>query len=67
MPESADISRPVEGHHEDLVTAPDEGRSRAVLRASLGRRTQAALWALRAFAVLVTFMVVYAFVAQLHP
>ncbi len=40
--------------------------ARPVTRASLGRRTRTALWALRVFVILVTLMVVYAFVTQLH-
>ncbi|MGB9282260.1 MAG: hypothetical protein WCB57_19610 [Pseudonocardiaceae bacterium] len=43
-----------------------ERTSRAVPRASLGRRARMALWALRVFAILVTFMVIYAFVVQLQ-
>ncbi len=39
--------------------------SEPIPRASLGRRAWAALWALRAFAVIVTFLVIYAFVAEL--
>lgn len=40
--------------------------SRPVPRAQLGSRTTAALWALRVFCVVVSLMVVYAFIAQLH-
>ncbi len=40
--------------------------SRPVPRAQLGARTTAALWALRVFAVLVSAMVVYTFIAELH-
>jgi hypothetical protein len=40
--------------------------SRPVTRAILPRRTTAALWALRAAAVVLSGMVVYTFVAQLH-
>ena len=39
--------------------------SRPVPRAQLGPRASVALWALRAFALIVSFMVVYAFVHQL--
>lgn len=34
--------------------------------ARLGARTSAALWALRVFVLVVSFMVIYTFVAQLH-
>jgi hypothetical protein len=40
--------------------------SRPVPRASLGARASAALWALRIFAVAVSVMVVYTFVASLQ-
>jgi hypothetical protein len=40
--------------------------SRPVARAALSSRTIAALWALRVFVVLVSLMVVYTFVEQLH-
>jgi len=40
--------------------------SRPVPRAHLGARTAALLWALRVFCVLVSLMVVYAFIAALH-
>jgi hypothetical protein len=40
--------------------------SRPVPRAALGPRATAALWALRAFVVLVGLMVIYTFVHQLH-
>ncbi len=36
-----------------------------VPRATLGRRTRVALWALRGFAVIITALVIYAFVATL--
>jgi hypothetical protein len=39
---------------------------RPVARAQLQGRATAALWALRVFVVLVSLMVVYAFVEQLH-
>jgi hypothetical protein len=35
-------------------------------RAPLGPRTRAALWALRVFVVLVSLMVIYTFIYQLH-
>jgi hypothetical protein len=40
--------------------------SRPVSRAPLGPRAIAALWALRVFAVAVSAMVIYTFVASLH-
>jgi hypothetical protein len=40
--------------------------SRPVARAALSSRTIAALWALRVFVVLVSLMVIYTFVEQLH-
>jgi len=40
--------------------------SRPVPRAQLGARTTAALWAMRVFCVVVSLMVVYAFIATLH-
>jgi hypothetical protein len=40
--------------------------SRPVARAALSSRTVAALWALRVFVVLVSLMVIYTFVEQLH-
>ena len=40
--------------------------SRPVPRALLGARATASLWALRVFVVLVSLMVIYTFIAQLH-
>jgi hypothetical protein len=40
--------------------------SRPVRRAALGRRSIAALWALRLFVVVVSLMVIYTFIEQLH-
>jgi hypothetical protein len=40
--------------------------SRPVARAALSSGTIAALWALRVFVVLVSLMVIYTFVEQLH-
>lgn len=40
-------------------------RSRPVARARLGPRARAGLWALRVFAVVLSAMVVYVFIAQL--
>ena len=39
--------------------------SRPVARATLGRHSVAALWALRAFAVAVSLMVIYTFISKL--
>jgi hypothetical protein len=41
-------------------------RSVPVPPASLGGRARAALWLLRVFALIVSFMVIYTFVSQLH-
>ncbi len=41
-------------------------RSIAVPPAQLTRRARAGLWLLRIFALIVSFMVIYTFVAQLH-
>jgi hypothetical protein len=40
--------------------------SRPVPRAPLGSRATAGLWALRVFVVLVSLMVIYTFIDQLH-
>jgi hypothetical protein len=40
--------------------------SRPVPRAALNARAAAGLWALRVFAVLVSLMVIYTFIDQLH-
>ncbi len=40
--------------------------SRPVPRAALSPRATAGLWALRAFVVLVSLMVIYTFIDQLH-
>jgi hypothetical protein len=60
--------RPSEGaelimflEQEQLVS----DRAIAVPQARLGGRAQAALWLLRIFALIVSFMVIYTFVAQL--
>jgi len=39
---------------------------RPVPRAHLSRRTELALWSLRVFAVVLSAMVIYAFIAELH-
>jgi hypothetical protein len=41
-------------------------RAIAVPPASLSARARAALWLLRIFALIVSFMVIYTFVSQLH-
>ena len=41
-------------------------RSIAVAPARLSGRAKAALWILRVFALIVSFMVIYTFVSQLH-
>jgi hypothetical protein len=43
-----------------------EKTSRPVPRAALSARATAALWALRVFVVLVSLMVLYTFIDQLH-
>jgi hypothetical protein len=40
--------------------------SRPVPRAALSARAAAGLWALRVFAVLVSLMIIYTFIDQLH-
>jgi hypothetical protein len=40
--------------------------SKPVARAPLSRRVSAGLWALRVFVVIVSLMVIYTFVDQLH-
>jgi hypothetical protein len=39
---------------------------RPVARAHMGRNAVAALWSLRVFAVIVSLMVIYTFIADLH-
>ena len=41
-------------------------RAIPVTRARIGPRANAALWALRTFVVIVSAMVIYTFIAQLH-
>ncbi len=48
--------------HEQLAS----DRSIAVPPAQLSRRARAALWLLRIFALIVSFMVIYTFVSQLR-
>lgn len=40
--------------------------SRPVARASLSARATTGLWALRVFVIVVSIMVIYTFIAQLH-
>jgi hypothetical protein len=52
-----------------MFLEPDQlarDRSVAVAPAHLSGRTRAALWMLRIFALVVSFMVIYTFVSQLH-
>ena len=63
--------QPQERFEDDLVMHLERGQliaetSRPVPRAALSARTAAALWALRVFAVLVSLMVIYTFIDQLH-
>ena len=44
----------------------EEEMERPLPRAKLGRTAQVGLWALRAFVLVIAFMVVYTFVTQLH-
>jgi hypothetical protein len=44
----------------------DADTAQPVPRAQLSRRARAGLWLLRIFAVIVSAMVVYTFVSQLH-
>jgi hypothetical protein len=41
-------------------------RAKPVPRAELGRATNLALWALRLFVLVVSFMVIYTFIVQLN-
>ncbi|MBV9817699.1 MAG: hypothetical protein JOZ07_05045 [Solirubrobacterales bacterium] len=58
-------------HHDEqliMFLEPDQlviDKSRPVPRAQLSRRASAGLWALRAFVLVVTAMVLYTFFAQL--
>jgi hypothetical protein len=57
--------------HEELIMFLERDqfvrdRSRPVARAPLGRGATRALWALRIFVLVVSFMVIYTFIAQLH-
>jgi hypothetical protein len=63
---------PVDAHFDDeLIMHLERDQlvaetSRPVARADLGARAMAGLWALRVFVVLVSAMVIYTFVDQLH-
>jgi hypothetical protein len=71
-PNQTDRHKPAEpSEDEELVMYLERDqlvsdRSKPVARASLGRRATQALWALRIFVVVVSFMVIYTFIAQLH-
>ncbi|MGO9955792.1 MAG: hypothetical protein ACLP50_07375 [Solirubrobacteraceae bacterium] len=59
------------GDHDELIMflEPDQfvrDRSIAVPPARLNRRARAGLWLLRIFALIVSLMVMYTFIAQLH-
>ena len=56
---------------EELIMflEPDQlvsDRSRPVERAQFARAANLGLWALRVFVLVVSFMVIYTFIAQLH-
>ncbi len=60
---------PREGEELIMFLEPNQlvsDRTVAVPRARLSARARAALWLLRIFALIVTFMVIYTFVTQLH-
>jgi hypothetical protein len=57
--------------HEELIMFLERdqlvsNRSKPVARAQLGRGATQALWALRIFVLVVSFMVIYTFIAQLR-
>ena len=63
--------QPPERFQDEQVMHLDRGQlvaetSRPVPRAALSARAAAGLWALRVFAVLVSLMVIYTFIDQLH-
>ena len=63
--------QPPERSQDEQVMHLDRGQlvaetSRPVPRAALSARAVAGLWALRVFAVLVSLMVIYTFIDQLH-
>jgi hypothetical protein len=62
---------PVDEHGEELIMHLERDQLvaetfRPVAPARLGRRALLGLWALRVFAVLVSAMVLYTFLARLH-
>jgi hypothetical protein len=60
---------PSEDEELIMFLEPDQlvsDRSKPVARAELGRAAKAGLWALRGFVLVVSFMVIYTFIAQLH-
>lgn len=64
-------SQPREPYEDELIMDLERDQfvaetSRPVPPAALGARTKAALWALRVFVVVVSAMVVYTFVYELH-
>jgi hypothetical protein len=67
---SARQGQPPRDDHEPIMFLEQEqlvsDRSIAVPPARLSGRAKAALWLLRIFALIVSFMVIYTFVAQLH-
>jgi hypothetical protein len=68
----SDKRRPrVEPEEEELVGYLERDQLEAEMdlhlpRAPLRRRARAGLWALRVFVLVLAFMVIYTFVAQLH-
>jgi hypothetical protein len=63
--------QPRERFEDELVMHLQRGQlvaetSRPVPRAALSARAAAGLWVLRVFVVLVTLMVIYTFIDQLH-
>jgi hypothetical protein len=71
LPVEADPSRVEAAREDELIMHLERDQfvaetSRPVARATLGRHSIAALWALRVFAIAVSLMVVYTFVSQLH-
>ena len=63
--------QPPERFEDEQVMHLERGQfvtetSQPVPRAALGARAVAALWALRVFVVLVSLMVIYTFIDQLH-
>jgi hypothetical protein len=63
--------QPPERFQDEQVIHLEHGQlvaetSRPVPRAALSARAAAGLWALRVFAVIVSLMVIYTFIDQLH-